>query len=530
MRIGIYNRYWNTLGGGERHIATVARALASAKDCEVVLIGTEPFSIEELARRFQLDVTGFRSVVWPPDSCQVLAPRSADYDVFINSTYGSSLPSAAPRSVYFCFFPHVDPDLQPLNPTGRPQAAIQPVAGHYAVGSDGACWFRGQGAVTVPAPLPPETVVRIPARAARTSRITSIRARQQELQWSSHHRYLAVDLAPVLRPTDPQVELSIAAATVCPAERGESPDRRQLGFCLELGVPAPSPTIPSAHWLSTYDTIIANSEYTARWVGRRWHREAAVITPTIETDLFRPPVSDTKREPVILSVGRFFASGHGHNKKHDALIEVFKTMIDQRLLSSEWELHLVGGRHWDHPDHIRYYDQLQDLAKGYPIRFFPDLPLPDLLRKYQTASLFWHAAGIGESEDEFPERFEHFGITTCEAMACGLIPIVIDRAGQKEIIRDGVNGFTFSNAIELIQKTIECLSLVNTPAAGRMLEAARTTVQRYSPLVARSAALRVFFGGPTGPAHSRANPAWVGRLARLCRGRSRTPARQPGSP
>lgn len=38
-------------------------------------------------------------------------------------------------------------------------------------------------------------------------------------------------------------------------------------------------------------------------------------------------------------------------------------------------------------------------------------------------------------------RYEPFGLTTLEAMACGTVPIVSNIAGSKEIIIDGLNGF-----------------------------------------------------------------------------------------
>ncbi len=39
-------------------------------------------------------------------------------------------------------------------------------------------------------------------------------------------------------------------------------------------------------------------------------------------------------------------------------------------------------------------------------------------------------------------RYEPFGLTTLEAMACGTAPIVSNVAGSKEVIIDGLNGFT----------------------------------------------------------------------------------------
>lgn len=57
-------------------------------------------------------------------------------------------------------------------------------------------------------------------------------------------------------------------------------------------------------------------------------------------------------------------------------------------------------------------------------------------------------------------RYEPFGLTTLEAMACGTVPIVSDVAGSKEVIIDGLNGFIIDThdrkaLAKLIQKLIE---------------------------------------------------------------------------
>ena len=44
-------------------------------------------------------------------------------------------------------------------------------------------------------------------------------------------------------------------------------------------------------------------------------------------------------------------------------------------------------------------------------------------------------------------------MTTAEAMAGGCVPVVIDRAGQREIVRDGVDGFRWTTPAELLAAT-----------------------------------------------------------------------------
>jgi len=44
-----------------------------------------------------------------------------------------------------------------------------------------------------------------------------------------------------------------------------------------------------------------------------------------------------------------------------------------------------------------------------------------------------------------PARYEPFGLTTMEAMACKTAPLISHVAGSKEIIIDGLNGFIINS-------------------------------------------------------------------------------------
>ena len=69
-----------------------------------------------------------------------------------------------------------------------------------------------------------------------------------------------------------------------------------------------------------------------------------------------------------------------------------------------------------------------------------------------TASIFWSATGYGIGDDQ-PWNAEHFGMTTVEAMAGGCVPVVIDKAGQREIITPDVDGFRWSTPQQLMSQT-----------------------------------------------------------------------------
>lgn len=78
-------------------------------------------------------------------------------------------------------------------------------------------------------------------------------------------------------------------------------------------------------------------------------------------------------------------------------------------------------------------------------------------------------------------RYEPFGLTTLEAMACGTSPIVSNIAGSKEVIIDGLNGFTVNihdrkQTAELILKLLKDKKLVEKTSEN----AAFTVKEHYT--------------------------------------------------
>jgi glycosyltransferase involved in cell wall biosynthesis len=340
-------------------------------------------------------------------------------------------------------------------------------------------------------------VLRIPIQPSLRTGIQCVMVGRQRLPWRVAGDWLEIEMAKVRNSRRRSYAVFVESTTFCPAEIGESADLRRLGFCLDFSRSQASADLPKAparagHWLDSYDIFVANSNFTASWIKRRWSQDAVVLPPPIDTSVFSPPAAGDPRRHVILSVGRFFAEGH--NKKHDVMIRVFRTMMDRGLLPSSWRLVLAGSRHTEKPSHLAYYEGLLSLAGGYPVQFAPDIPFAELLNLYRTSSIYWHAAGFGESEGSHPERFEHFGITTCEAMACGLVPVVIDSAGQRGIVAEGQTGYTFKSEEEMIAKTLHAVRDVETGHAEALRRAATASMRAYSPAVFHERVRRTFIG------------------------------------
>jgi glycosyltransferase involved in cell wall biosynthesis len=88
-----------------------------------------------------------------------------------------------------------------------------------------------------------------------------------------------------------------------------------------------------------------------------------------------------------------------------------------------------------------YLDAVRTAAGDLPVVLHVDASGGELDRLYREAAVYWHAAGMGEDEDAHPDRMEHFGITTVEAMSAGAVPVAFAAAGPLEAFRDGVEGF-----------------------------------------------------------------------------------------
>jgi glycosyltransferase involved in cell wall biosynthesis len=133
-------------------------------------------------------------------------------------------------------------------------------------------------------------------------------------------------------------------------------------------------------------------------------------------------------------------------------VQAFRQLRDrdpERL--RDWRLVLVGGSAGE----SEYLERLRVEAKlDRAIELHVNLPLDQVNGFYRRASLFWHLCGF----DEFlPERVEHFGMATVEAMQQGCIPIVFDGGGQREIVVDGVSGYRVATIEELIDRTLKLI-------------------------------------------------------------------------
>jgi len=203
--------------------------------------------------------------------------------------------------------------------------------------------------------------------------------------------------------------------------------------------------------LKSYQLILADSEFTKKWVKNYWKREAEVLYPSVDLLFEKYDLSKNKKRNWICNVGRFFTLGHG--KKQEVLIEALKKLYN--LGYKDWELHLVGGLGKE-PSSLKFAEYLKKQNKGYPIYFHFNVPRKKVEEILLKSKIYWHATGFGEDENIRPIKFEHFGIAPIEAMSTGCVPVLFNGGGLPDTInsvRLDPNLHLFNTIAELIEKT-----------------------------------------------------------------------------
>ena len=224
--------------------------------------------------------------------------------------------------------------------------------------------------------------------------------------------------------------------------------------------------------LSNFSSIICNSEFTRKVAQNNLNHECQIIYPPVDVNKFS---SIGDKENIILAVGRF--DNILNFKKQDVLIEAYK-----QLNQPKWKLVLAGGS-MEAPEHNHYLKYLQNLASGYNIEFVINSDFSSLQKIYSQSKIFWHAAGFGEDENLHPEHTEHFGMTTVEAMASGIVPLVVSKGGLPEIVTDGLNGCLWSTVNELVSKTNNLISnpdLISQLSLAAINQSQNFTKEKFS--------------------------------------------------
>jgi len=503
MKIALYDRYLSTAGGGERYSCKAAEVLADVDEFSVDILTDIYADKEEVAKKLNLDLRKVNLRIFPLISDDFAEEITKEYDLFINCTYLSPLASYAKKNIYLCYFPTpFDVDFKWIHRfllLLRPAAIllfkmaskmtadfgeIKILEGLYE--SKRFLLRRGSWAGKKAKMIFKKNIddFALGFKNPMSSPLEEVRIKivlsfddimdERRLVVKKGQKILyrpgreALDRIKQKKPGDFLV--TVYSDTFVPNKNSPSvEDSRELGYVLydesrvnrfkkwvlkAVGyIPLFLISYPLNHqFLNTYDQIISISEYSSAWIKKTWKRSSVILFPPVDIQSFRCAA----KENIILSVGRFFPEHH--NKKQLELTRVFLDLLRQNPDEMKgYKLCLAGGLS-DKKSHRAYVDQIKELAQGAPVEVLTNISFKDLVDLFSKSKIFWHASGAGVSPEKHPEKFEHFGITTVEAMASGSIPIVINKGGQVEIIKDGESGFLFEDFEELKKKTLEVIA------------------------------------------------------------------------
>lgn len=199
--------------------------------------------------------------------------------------------------------------------------------------------------------------------------------------------------------------------------------------------------------------ILTNSNFSRKAIKRYAGKDSIIVYPPVDIQKFTVISSNSKRENIIVSCGRYSAE-----KNYEFILEVAEK------LGGKAKFVIVGtasGR-----VSRNYYEKLSEIKRKKRlenVKLLRDVPFKKLLGLYGKAKIYLHTM-----------KYEHFGISVVEAMAAGMVPVVHRSGGPWEDIlkaKQGVHGFSYltvDEAAEIIEKLIENDSLVKEITSRNM--------------------------------------------------------------
>ncbi|MDP6350394.1 MAG: hypothetical protein QGG58_11575, partial [Chloroflexota bacterium] len=322
MKVGVYNRWLHTFGGGERHSCMTAAVLAA--EHEVELISHRGLDKDELGRRLNVDLDRVGLRVVPAMPANRFREFTREYDLFVNASFMTGQPAAAKRRMMLVLFPSpMDKSLGGRLRRWVGQAIIRElllpeyIDGFYDVQELGEGWFRYSttdatvrlrnprrgrdvrveimlgnfrpatpGAVEAEAVVEGETVGRVALAPEK----------------GTYRRWL-VDV-PGRLTSGKELDLTIRAPTYNPqTELGED-DNREIGVAVTdaavlhprhgiykllfrklfrgLGLRLEGVTeYASLDYLDSYDLICPISEFSREWMHEYWDKDGPILYPPV---------------------------------------------------------------------------------------------------------------------------------------------------------------------------------------------------------------------------------------------------------
>lgn len=246
-----------------------------------------------------------------------------------------------------------------------------------------------------------------------------------------------------------------------------------------LHLPAPEPyRALERQLLETADTVITVSRSLAQeYLERGWRIPTPVVIPNgVDTHFYNPDAGSHRDSERLLFAGRL-SPQKGCDLALRALRELLPTFPGLTL-------HVAGAGPWEQA----YRNLARRLGCGGRVRWLGWLEPVQLRQEYRRCGLFL-----------MPSRFEPFGLSALEAMACGAPVVAAATGGLPEFITDQKNGLLVSPADPATLAQAVRALLLNPGEAARLGGAAVARARTFTWERAAHETLHVYRSLPQHP-------------------------------
>ena len=191
------------------------------------------------------------------------------------------------------------------------------------------------------------------------------------------------------------------------------------------------PIMLRARGLELADGILAVSNFARTFVAPHFTGPCEVIIGPVDTDFFHIGTATNRNRRTAICVSRILP-----HKGIDRIIKALPPTLKLRVV----------GHVYDQA----YYKMLKQMSIGKNVEFIHDADDKKLLALYQSSDLFLQGSSFIDCNGNTAPNTELMGLTTLEALACGLPVIVSDGGSLPELIQDPSYGRVFSTHEELV--------------------------------------------------------------------------------
>ena len=192
-----------------------------------------------------------------------------------------------------------------------------------------------------------------------------------------------------------------------------------------------NPVMLRGKGLELADGILSISNFAYTFVAPHFTGLCEVIIGPVDTDFFHIGTTTNRGRRIAICVSRILP-----HKGIDRIIKALPPTLKLRVV----------GHVYDQA----YYKVLKQVSIGRDVEFIHDADDKKLLALYQSSDLFLQGSSIRDCNGNIAPKTELMGLTTLEALACGLPVIVSDGGSLPELIQDPGYGRVFSTHDELM--------------------------------------------------------------------------------